>query len=43
MTLTWLVPCSVPGGATSVGMPKSPGLAVPMLRCGEITAARPAR
>ncbi|CFR93583.1 Uncharacterised protein [Mycobacterium tuberculosis] len=42
-TLRWLVPCSGTGGATAVGAPKSPGLALPMLCCGEISAARAAK
>ena len=41
--LIWLVPCSGVGGAGVVGGPNSPGFAVPMVCCSEISAARPAR
>ena len=42
-TLMWLVPCSGGAGTGAMGGPNSPGCAVPMVRSGEISAARPAR
>ena len=42
-TLIWLVPCSGMGAGVAGGAANSPGFAVPMLRCSEISAARPAR